>query len=99
MRLTSVEERNPAHHIGRAIKRAREHFGISQDRLAQLCGVHLQTICRHEQGRSHEIDQQLLTDIAWALGCTPAMLWADALAPAVRERGRPRKKLSRGIDK
>jgi DNA-binding XRE family transcriptional regulator len=64
MRSTSVDNRK---RIGKRIQQLREEAGLSQEELAQKCGLVKQNISRIEQGK-YSTGQDILSRIATALG-------------------------------
>ena len=62
--------------IGRRVKDLR-HGKFTQSELAELIGVHRQTVARIEGGREFNPSLELIQKLAGALGCTVAELVSE----------------------
>lgn len=73
-----MSERSPDHAaLGRAIRRAREAQGYSQELLAERCGLHRTYVGGIERGERNPSFTNILR-IAEALGERPSQLFAAA---------------------
>ncbi len=75
---------DPRQALGDAIREMRAALGISQERLAELAGLHRTYIGGIEQGRRN-VSLLNICRIAGALGCRPAELTQNVEAIAPRE--------------
>lgn len=67
-----ITESSPKRHIGQNIEKIRSYFGIKQSALAADIGLTQHDISKIEH--QEEIDEDVLSKIAGALGVTPEMI-------------------------
>ncbi len=66
----------PEKHLGQKIRFLREQMGLSQEKLAEFCGLHRTSIGSIERGERN-ISLQNIVKIAHALKITPSELLSD----------------------
>lgn len=71
--------------IGRMVRRARLDVDITQEALAERCGMHVKAIGEIERG-ARDPRSTTLVRIAVGLGMTPAELWSRHVPPRRRRR-------------
>jgi transcriptional regulator with XRE-family HTH domain len=73
--------------IALRIKQKREEMGFSVDKLAKKIGKSRATLYRYENGFIEKMPSNVLSDIANALGVTPAYLlgWEDEFTQQKQE--------------
>jgi transcriptional regulator with XRE-family HTH domain len=73
--------------IALRIKQKREEMGFSVDKLAKKIGKSRATLYRYENGFIEKMPSNVLSDIANALGVTPAYLlgWEDEFTQQKKE--------------
>ena len=74
--MTRTKESDPRLAFGRTIRRLRENRGLSQEKLAELAGIHRTYIGDVERG-TRNIALVNMTRIAKALGTSLSRLIAD----------------------
>ena len=70
---------DPRQALGQAVRERRTALGISQERLAEIAGLHRTYVGGIEQGRRN-VSLLNICRIAGALGCQPAELVAGVEA-------------------
>jgi transcriptional regulator with XRE-family HTH domain len=86
-----VDEERIQQAVGAAIRRRREALELSQERLAEVCGLHRTYIGSVERGERN-VSIRNLQRICTALGCAASELLMDAETDALSSSLRPRQR-------
>ena len=81
--------------VGAAIRRRRGALELSQERLAEVCGLHRTYIGSVERGERN-VSIRNLQRICTALGCAVSEMLIDAETSGSSSASRPRRRVAHG---